>query len=53
MNIDHNSILAVYRKTNEEMTYQLVCMRLAIEQLEKRNQELQSQVEELENQDEK
>lgn len=48
MNIDRNEILAVYRKTHEEMTYQTVCMRLAIEQLEKRNQELESRIRELE-----
>jgi hypothetical protein len=44
MNIDHKDILAVYRRTNEEMTYQMVCMRLAIESLEKRNRELEAEV---------
>lgn len=48
MQIDHKEILAVYRKSQEEQTYQMVCMRLAIEHLEKQNQELQNRIRELE-----
>lgn len=48
MNIDHKSILDVYRKNNEELTYQAVCLRLAIEKLEAQSKELQARVDKLE-----
>ncbi|MFJ4626165.1 hypothetical protein [Streptomyces sp. NPDC088847] len=44
MNIGHKEILAVYRKNSEELSYQVICMRLAIEQLEATNQDLERQL---------